>query len=1727
MKRTRKRARSRTVFRPARQWILAFTVLLVAGFTFTTGAQALVVNLVDENGTALTMDYRFTIERDETFQHVPGESGNADPDSALSLNFHRSYMPLALTGDTRDPADAAALAAFTGELGVAYFISVLPADFGAYNLGGAPIRPGQTEVEVNLNSLPTPTAQISIFVFEDMNPINNAPDLPGEQGLAGFEIELVEAGGRFGAAGGPITQDAFGNLIVNAALDGINDPGQAATAGRVVTNEHGIAIVKFLPPAKYGLTVRQPLGSDWVQTSTIEGSKTIDAWVKANEPPYFTEFGPAGHHANFGFVQPLDGTLDRNNDGQPDLNGTATISGRVVSTHMSRPPLYTMWPGNPFPDCWVGLNDAAGVGIYAQPCDDDSGFSIPNVSEGSYMLSIWDNNMDIVFGLAQVLIAAGDTEKNLGDVGVFDWFGHLQGQVFFDTDSDGFPDPGEPGILEQAVVLRWRDGSVYDALATDGMGFYAFDEVFPFFAWLVAEVDFARFKATGMTAVADAGGEVLPHNGWDWPSFDRMTPQPQTDGTGAALINPNTDNNLSRTETGEVLTQGIQTFLGQTNVIYWGKNVYQGVENGGISGIVFYDTTRAEDDPRYNAGEEWQPGIPRVQVVLYQDSDSDGVIDDINGTAGIQLADVDNYPFGWADGTGPMGLEDVERSGADGVFDLGDALEVTATDSWDDSLPEGCPGGDPTDPGAVQPDKCYDGLRNFNQVRDAVFDGGFAFGGYNADAGEGLMPGAYIVEAVPPAGYKIVRAQDKNVDFGEEFVPSPLAIPAVCVGEQYTVPDAFTLFADATDPDFPTPPNAGDLLNHCDLKQVVLQARLNAPVEFFMFTDAPVSAHVKGFILDDLANEFDPNNPNFGEKFAPPWLPVAFYDYNGKEITRVYSDEFGTYNALVPSTFTANLPSPSGMGPNMLIACMNDPGPIPNPEYDPVTNPDVPELIIDPNFRSQYTQFCYTFQYMPGVTTYLDTPVLPIAAFAGADQSPLDCDYPNNTPIIANVNALSNGVGGGPYVEPGGVLQIRSMGFVDTANGRRNYSFAQNPGTVQLVDVEGNVFPLNIISWSGGVMRAEVPADTPPGTHQLFVTREFRVPEPVTSPFGVTVTVVESYAAGLPDGRAVWSVRPDSAPGATPIQDAIDLAQPGDLILVAPGVYDELTIMYKPVQLQGWGAPTVVINAVKRPGEKVQLWRSKILDILDIPHTAAGVPTIDPAVPGPNRMADLLPGQTVGFDPANNEPDLLTTAEGAGITVMAYNRTPANGGFGPEPNARIDGLSITGADIGGAIVVNGYARYLEMSNLKIFSNEGHSGGGIQVGHPFLADGPEDAFNDFIHIHHNWISQNGSPTGNPGGVALYTGSDRYRVVDNYICGNFATGSGGGIGHIGLSNLGLIEDNRILFNQSFNQTPMDIGGGGIAIEGARIAGDLTPGSGDVTILSNLIQGNVAGAGDGGGIRLAYINGQDVAGQPDGLNEWHLIDVFNNIVVDNVSGSTGGGMSLKDAVRVRATNNTIAHNDSTATIGALITVVNPDGTTQSTAQDGAGLVSRAHSPALAAAITRTDALGFSQPRQLRNNIIYNNRSFYWSIDTLGVGSLIYSGLSDLAVLDTPTDELLDPRFCLLTDTTGYHASNVTGPVDPALLFEAPYFNGSSGLTALPEDSTPLTAAATDEGGNFVDIRFVPLTPEGDYHILGGSAAVDAGGSIGLDALSLDFDDDPRPFNDVVDIGADEFVN
>ncbi|MDZ7698244.1 MAG: SdrD B-like domain-containing protein [Deltaproteobacteria bacterium] len=1146
--------RGRSVIKGA----LVFGCMLCLGSMFGTNAEAFTLNVVGSDGADVGA-FRWLLEEDNTNLTVPG----APVADSVSNDIHNSYAPVVTQGTSGASSTSVNIPASLS--GKRFYISVLPMD--GYGMGGSSVSVGQETVKVVVEPLSWPTAQFSVYAFMDHNLINDGPD-PTEQGLGGAGVTVFDAGGQ-------VFYDAYGNLLGTIyeegadgtiLLDGNGVPVVKKLGNGVVrtltqydferasdpnhpdydpeVNPYGLqvgeALVKYIVPGKYGIRVMPPREDDngmtmeWTQTTTIEGTPTIDAWVKANEPESFVEgFGAGFWHAAFGFVKlapvssPYKGqTLDVLPWNMTAPQGSGSIEGTLRVNHFSRPPhLQGYFPGEPVKEGWIGLNDpnvqpaATPAGLYVTACDPNTGyFKINNVPAGTYTLVHWDEPLDMLFGFKTVEVRANET-VDLGDILVFQWFGHINGKVFYDTNQNGFPDAGEAGIAEQGMTLRFRDGTIYQGTATNQMGEYSFPEVFPFFKWLVLEVDFLRFKATGMTSVVDYGGVVLPDEGWDYPSRDKLFPQPQSEGhpPTATITNPNTGNNLSRTETGEVLTQAVHTFLGQYNEVNWGKVDYTGVENGGISGIVYYATTRASDDPRLDTAEPWEPGIPRVQVNLYRDANKDGVIDEIpsdidrypflfkslgivgpedtdwnnNGeydeaVPGIQVPDVDNYPFQWTDEaysgyTGKPGVEDVDRLTV-GKFDLGDALQVTTTDSWDDNKPSGCIQDLPVVHG-VQIEECADAFGTWNQVRPGLFDGGYAFGDVEL--------GTYIVEVVPPRSttgqdmYAVARSQDKNVDFGVEWNPSPkgaetnddiILNPPVCVGPSYVVPEFLTLFPGVE------APLAGETLPHCNMKQVnVLQTR-NAAADFFLKTDVPKAARVVGFVNNDLGAEFNMGSPNYGEKLAAPWIPIAFRDWAGHEFQRIYSDEYGGYNALLTSTFTNNVASPSGMSPNMITLVLNDP-----------TLPDGTE---DPYYNPLYSVTPWTFEYYPGAITYTDTPLVPLAAFASSNQV-IDTEPPDQTPVMASVTGPESQAG--PLLctarPNGSTITISSVGDKLVLNPDYNPQVPGSPFKIirhyGFGDVQGRVTlggeQIPVDSWTNQQIRATVPASASTGT--LMVTR--------------------------------------------------------------------------------------------------------------------------------------------------------------------------------------------------------------------------------------------------------------------------------------------------------------------------------------------------------------------------------------------------------------------------------------------------------------------------------------------------------------------------------------------------------------------------------------------------------------------------------------------------------------
>ncbi len=1693
------------------------------------------LTVVDGSGAPVTKKFRWMLEEDNTAPGVPGVAKN----DTVSMAIHKSHAPVAATGN--GASSTGKIKVPTPDASKRYLLSVL-AD--GYSAGGLDVKAGQTTAQVVLNQHELPTAQINILAFNDNSPINNVPDA-GEAGIPGCQVVLKDF------LGGPILTDTFGNpLGTTYEFDEAGEPLMVDGApvydvlgsGQIYTDANGKALIKYLAMGKYGVQLIPPTGSDWSgghastpnvnkgawnQTATIEGTPTVDAWVKANEPMIFMEgFGPGNYHVFFGFVDSKK-TVWANN---PPANGV-TLKGTMRFNHFGRPSLnQQVFEGPVMTEGWVALNalnaGVAGAGLYVAPCDPGTGkFTIPKVPPGDYQLVSWDKPLDALFGTHFITVAgANDSIQDLGSVMSSRWFGTYEGSVFYDSNANGFKDQGEEGIGQQTLNLRWRDGTVYQSQATDTAGDFSFAEVFPFFKWLIAEVDFARFKPTGMTAIVDEGGAIPPDAGWTVPSDGVRNPQPQfvlnPDGsqTTTPINNPNTGNNLSRTElspdpAAPLLLEAFQLYLNQNNRIDWGKINYGTTpdgrpENGGIAGIVGYGATRAETDPRLGVIDPWESGIPRVQVVLYQDKDSNKIIDDLNRDGRPTLADIDNYPLDWThpkEGEPPTrGPEDVDRNG-NGVFDAGDAIQIAWTDSWDDAPPAGS---QQASPPVISGKKIIgsDNYSTWNQIREGVFDGGYCFGSYFpngiANAAPGATPtdylpsGMYIVQSCPPPGYLIQTEESFNVTFGDAYKPSKLLLPPELVGTPanhdgdanlvnilpgtrdplhlFRVPDELSLFP-GTACDFAYS-KTHEERPIADMKWVRVAQGRNAAADFHVYTEVPKATRVVGFVLNDLTAEFNSQNPIFGEKGAPGWLPVSFRDWAGHEVARTYSDEYGSYEALVPSSISAAIPMPSGFAPNMLTLILNDPT-MPDP-----ANPN--NRIPDPNYNPAYATTPWTLHYYPATFLYADTPIVPVAGFVGGPSKQLDVEPPDGTPVIKFVEGTARTV-----TAPAGDLTLRgawvgslsdeikitargnvtvfdplSPGFGQNSTVPRDFGFGTAVGTVTF---NGTACTL-VGVWANDVITVQLPVGTVNGTGgQLMVTR---ADTGKTTPIGVTVT----YESDTAKVHFVTPVDATVNPLATPIQEAIDAAAPGHLVIVAPspfGDYNENPILWKPLRLQGSGVGTV-INANPTPAERLTDWHRK--------------------------AATILTGNPNSNDPfaAIESPGIMVIGSGVGV----YSATFATA------ESRIDGLQIKGGVAGGGIIVWDRAANLRISNNRVIGNQGGISGGISLGEQAQAG----VFfnNPNVVIAYNEVLQNGGIAG-AGGIGIFTGATGYKIQNNYIMGNFTRGSGGGIGHEGLSPGGLIANNVIAFNEVFYGTPaanvaFSGDGGGIFISGIVAPGAiLSDGAGSVTIINNLIQGNLAGAGNGGGIRAAGVNGADVVAAPGAANKanWYALDILNNIIVNNVAGIAGGGISLVDATRVRIINNTIARNDSTAT--ALAAFQNA---TTSTPQ-GAGLVSHKTTADL---VTPSGGQTYCKP-DLRNNIFFENRSFFFDRT---LNSLVPSPtpFQDLLVVGVPGGTL-NPTNCTLT------------PVNP--LFVKPVLNQL------------VTAVVIDEAGNNISVRFTPIgiftsdgADQGNYHLLTGSPAINAAGTVaGTPELNGDFDNNPRnittstPPTSRPDIGADEF--
>lgn len=1389
-------------------------------------------------------EYQYLINIDNTGNPTQARNSGCAPDNAgypdscdwPSIRAVPGAAPIFTQGDQSDFGPGLTLP--DGK----YLISVVAE---GYKIGGAHFTvPMNGAVQVKLQPHPLPAATMRIKVFEDISPVNGQFDAPAEQGLAGFRVIINDILGQ-------VTTDVFGDPICTGV----------PASGCLYSDANGDIVVPNLGSNRYDVLVVPPDGSDWTETTTLEGSPSWDTWLAEGGTGLDNEFVVAGEPfpwTMFGFVRPRDNLN----------NGAVTggVKGTLVSASVYLPQtgglpwVGDIWNGftgakvnGPISDGWVALSDLQNgdTATYVGRANADGTFQINNVPDGNYFFTWWDTNLNNILDWIQVTVSNGQM-YDLGTPYLTGWFTPIDGYVFNDLNNNGKRDSGEPGIANYTVVLKDRDNSEIDRMSivatTDSNGYYSLPKGYPMGSWMIVEAYNDRYYTTGVTYQTD----------------NQPTPT---------------------TVLGQGVDVGILPILGQHGQLDWGVKAYTDptsqFSNGGIVGTVSYETTRNELDPRYLAVEGWQPGIPGVTVNLYA-----------------------AVPCGTT--SDPCDADGIYELAADGSYKKGSLLNSTVTETWEQ--PTNCTARDangnileyPNDqavfanPGGPAY-RCLEGPVMGTQFQSdfATLDGNYGFteGCYVSIAPrvpgvydpvnevcitgslQSLPSDDYLVEVDPGIDslgrplYQVVREEDINVFGGDQFIP--VVPPPACVGALHTV-DVANIGADGpnavVNPSFVDAggsPYEGLQKPLCDVKLVSLNTGKSIAPTFDFFTQVPIPGKWKGYIIDDLTVSTDPQSLNFGEKAGIYNMPIGIYDFDNQLITTITSDPNGVFEVLLPSTYTINCPSPSGVCPNVYYMLGNDPG-----------QPNQP----NPNYNRQYRTIGASFEIYPGLILPSDlapTQMVPgVLAGGSLYGTPPQCSLDTITPQIFAVSQ--------PYVSgpagPGRTVTVRGQGF------------GASPGTVTL---NGSSAGLTTSGWTDTQFSLTVATSVSAGAQQLQI---------INSTSGKrTVNGLTFHVIGGSYNPTLYNVGPGKTYAT--IQAGINAASnaPGTglrLVIVYPGTptqwnpqgaYLENVVLYAPIMLQGVGPGGVYANGSAVLGSVID----------------------GRGIAGDTQYAVDWRAFVLGLNWSGNQ----AIYEGAVVYVVA-NATGANA-FTSTRSARIDGFTLQGGDQqgfpnnlaavdptvkdfaavqGGAVFANGYARYMQISNNVVESNGG-AYGAIRIGTPHLTGALSNNENDNVRIANNRILANGG-TNLAGALAIFNGADNYEVASNDICGNFSAEYGGGISHYGRSPNGSIHHNRIYFNRAYDE------GGGI-----MIAGELPPnpatlsqGAGAVNIYANLIQNNLSND-DGGGLRFL------MAGN-------FPYNVYNNIIVNNVSTHEGGGVALNDAPNVRFYNNTVMKNLTTAT-------------------------------------------------------------------------------------------------------------------------------------------------------------------------------------------------------------------
>ena len=274
---------------------------------------------------------------------------------------------------------------------------------------------------------------------------------------------------------------------------------------------------------------------------------------------------------------------------------------------------------------------------------------------------------------------------------------------------------------------------------------------------------------------------------------------------------------------------------------------------------------------------------------------------------------------------------------------------------------------------------------------------------------------------------------------------------------------------------------------------------------------------------------------------------MGILDFEGNEIDRVYTDENGYFEVLLPSTHTALCPIPSGICPGMYQVIGNYPG---SPE-DPVP---------DDRWNPNYDTLRLVFDIWPGRPPTPMSPSLPITGFVQGPGPNFD-----SSPVRRRRGPARRAVG-----HPA-VRRQRDLRHVHDRRGRLRCK----PGTVTLGGTE-----VPVDSWSDTSLEVAFSslAGVPAGPQQLVVTGANGRAGTIGVTFHVLgagydppIVHVDDDNLGPEDGTSpstAWST----------VQEGLDDATDGELVVVHPGVYQENVLIDENIKVQGHGPGATVID---------------------------------------------------------------------------------------------------------------------------------------------------------------------------------------------------------------------------------------------------------------------------------------------------------------------------------------------------------------------------------------------------------------------------------------------------------------------------------------------------------------------------------------------------------------------